>query len=87
MSFKERTDALEKLSQPNVELKKLLQSGRLAAVAGQQYTWDWLAPDYPNLADVVQFQQIVNQVRPTLIVETGIARGGSLALSASLLVF
>ena len=35
--------------------------------------------------DVVQFQQLVSQVRPNLIIETGIARGGSLALSASLL--
>ena len=87
MSFKERTDALEKLSQPNVELKKTSAKWlELAAVAGQQYTWDWLGlPIIQISPDVVQFQQIVNQVRPTLIVETGIARGGSLALSASLL--
>lgn len=87
MSFKERIDAFEKLSESNLELKKT--SARwleLAGIAGQQYTWDWLGlPIIQISQDVVQFQQIVNQVSPDLIIETGIARGGSLALSASLL--
>ena len=53
---------------------------------GQQYTWDWLGLPLIQISqDVVQFQQLVSQVRPNLIIETGIARGGSLALSASLL--
>ena len=38
---------------------------------------------YPQ--DIVAFQQIVSQVKPDLILETGIAHGGSLVLSASLL--
>ncbi len=38
---------------------------------------------YPQ--DIVAFQQIVSEVKPDLILETGIAHGGSLVLSASLL--
>ncbi|WP_028953312.1 cephalosporin hydroxylase family protein [Synechococcus sp. CC9616] len=38
---------------------------------------------YPQ--DIVQFQELISQVSPDLIVETGIAHGGSLVLSASML--
>ena len=50
------------------------------------YNFQWLGRpiiQYPQ--DIVAFQEIVSQVRPDLIVETGIAHGGSLVLSASLL--
>lgn len=50
------------------------------------YCFDWLQRpiiQYPQ--DIVAFQEIVSSVRPDLIIETGIAHGGSLALSASLL--
>lgn len=87
MSFKERTEAFAKLSQSNLELKNTSAKWlELAGIAGQQYTWDWLGlPIIQISQDVVQFQQIASQVRPGLIIETGIARGGSLALSASML--
>ena len=50
------------------------------------YNFTWLDRpiiQYPQ--DIVAFQEIVISSRPDLIVETGIAHGGSLALSASLL--
>lgn len=50
------------------------------------YLFDWLGVpiiQYPQ--DIVSFQEIVNRVKPDLILETGIAHGGSLVLSASLL--
>ena len=50
------------------------------------YNFSWLGRPiikYPQ--DVVAFQELVAQVKPDLILETGIAHGGSLALSASLL--
>ena len=50
------------------------------------YNFSWLSRpiiQYPQ--DIVAFQEIVTQVRPDLIIETGIAHGGSLVLSASLL--
>jgi len=50
------------------------------------YNFDWLGRpiiQYPQ--DMVAMQDIVWSVRPDLIIETGIAHGGSLVLSASLL--
>lgn len=50
------------------------------------YNFSWLGRpiiQYPQ--DIVAFQEIVSLVKPEIIVETGIAHGGSLMLSASLL--
>ncbi|MEI6830070.1 MAG: cephalosporin hydroxylase family protein [Synechococcaceae cyanobacterium ELA445] len=50
------------------------------------YNFSWLTRpiiQYPQ--DIVAFQEIVSSVKPDLIIETGIAHGGSLVLSASLL--
>jgi cephalosporin hydroxylase len=50
------------------------------------YNFSWLTRpiiQYPQ--DVVAFQEIVSTVKPDLIIETGIAHGGSLVLSSSLL--
>jgi len=50
------------------------------------YNFNWLSRpiiQYPQ--DIVAFQEIVSLVSPDLIIETGIAHGGSLVLSASML--
>lgn len=50
------------------------------------YNFDWLGRpiiQYPQ--DMVAVQHLIWRVRPDLIIETGIAHGGSLILSASLL--
>ncbi len=50
------------------------------------YNFQWLGRpiiQYPQ--DIVAFQEVVHRVKPDLILETGIAHGGSLVLSASLL--
>lgn len=50
------------------------------------YNFDWMGRpiiQYPE--DMVAVQELIWKVRPTLIVETGIAHGGSLVLSASML--
>lgn len=57
-----------------------------SAEAKYSYGFDWLDRpiiQYPQ--DIVAFQEIVSSVKPDLIIETGIAHGGSLVLSASLL--
>lgn len=54
--------------------------------AKYSYCFDWLERpiiQYPQ--DIIAFQELVSQVKPDLILETGIAHGGSLVLSASLL--
>lgn len=50
------------------------------------YNFDWLGRpiiQYPQ--DIVAIQEIIWRTKPDLIIETGIAHGGSLALSASML--
>jgi cephalosporin hydroxylase len=50
------------------------------------YNFDWLGVpiiQYPQ--DIVAMQELIWRVKPDLIVETGVARGGSLILYASLL--
>ena len=50
------------------------------------YHFEWLGRpiiQYPQ--DIVAFQEVVWEVKPDLIIETGIAHGGSLILSASIL--
>jgi cephalosporin hydroxylase len=58
-----------------------------ASIAAQySYNFSWLGRpiiQYPQ--DIVLMQELVFQTRPDLIIETGIAHGGSLVLSASLL--
>ena len=70
--------------------KNLLDSARVftetSVAAGYSYNFNWLGRpiiQYPQ--DIVAMQELVWTTRPDLIIETGIAHGGSLVLSASLL--
>jgi cephalosporin hydroxylase len=57
-----------------------------ACKAGYTYCFDWLGlPIIQVPQDIVATQELIWSVKPGAIVETGIARGGSLALSASML--
>ena len=50
------------------------------------YNFSWLGRpiiQYPQ--DIVAIQEIIWQVKPDLIIETGIAHGGSLIVSSSML--
>jgi cephalosporin hydroxylase len=50
------------------------------------YQWSWLGvPVIQMPSDIVALQEIIWETRPQLVIETGIARGGSLILSASIL--
>ena len=51
-----------------------------------QYNFDWLGrPIIQIPTDIVAIQELIWSVRPDLIIEAGIAHGGSLILSASML--
>ncbi|RMG30255.1 MAG: cephalosporin hydroxylase, partial [Methanobacteriota archaeon] len=53
---------------------------------GYTYNFSWLGRpiiQYPQ--DIVAMQELIWEVRPDLIIETGIAHGGSLIFSASML--
>ncbi len=58
----------------------------LANSHGYSYHFECLGRpliQYPQ--DIVQIQELISEIRPDLVVETGIAHGGSLVLSASML--
>ena len=69
----------------NLSLKSL--DWRIASAKyNYTYHFDWLArPIIQQPADILQVQEIIWSVKPDLIIETGIARGGSLILNASML--
>jgi len=57
-----------------------------SAKENYSYNFEWLSRpiiQYPQ--DIVATQEIIWKVKPDLIIETGIAHGGSLVLSASIL--
>jgi len=74
-----------------LEQNKNLQQNGLkflceSAKYNYSYNFDWMSRpiiQYPQ--DIIAFQEIVWKVKPDLIIEMGIAHGGSLILSASLL--
>jgi len=50
------------------------------------YTFSWLGRPIIQLPeDIVRIQEVIHEVQPDVIVETGVAHGGSLVLYASLL--
>ena len=50
------------------------------------YLWTWLGvPIIQMPADVLAMQEVIWRTKPDVIVETGVARGGSVVFSASLL--
>ena len=50
------------------------------------YNFSWLSrPIIQYPADIVAMQELIWRVKPDLIIETGIAHGGSLIFSASML--
>jgi cephalosporin hydroxylase len=71
----------------DARLKALTRDWFTAANAAKySYHFSWLGRpiiQYPQ--DIVAFQELIWTVKPDVIVETGIAHGGSLILSASLL--
>ena len=87
MSLDEQRSAILKSNAVNAAMQTAARTFFNETVrASYSYSFDWLSRpiiQYPQ--DIVAFQEIVSQTKPKLIIETGIAHGGSLVLSASLL--
>jgi cephalosporin hydroxylase len=50
------------------------------------YMWTWMgAPIIQTPADIAALQEVIWETKPDVIVETGVARGGSVIFSASML--
>ncbi len=71
----------------DVELARLTSEWfNRSALSGYSYNFEWLGRpviQYPQ--DIVGLQELIWKVKPEVVVETGIAHGGSLILSASIL--
>lgn len=73
--------------QADEELKRL-RSEVYAAIAKYRYTYNfnWYGRPIIQLPeDIITMQEIILRVKPDLIIETGVAHGGSLVFSASML--
>lgn len=87
MSFNDFRSQVLHAQAGNADLKASASNFfQLTVDSKYSYCFDWLGIpiiQYPQ--DILAFQEIVSTTRPDLIIETGIAHGGSLVLSASLL--
>lgn len=71
----------------HTELKEQSLSWMIAVAVGK-YSYNFTSLGRPIIQypqDIVAMQEVIWQVKPDLIIETGIAHGGSLILSASML--
>ena len=87
MSFAEEVKARIAANENNDRVKAPAREFmRASALSKYSYNFAWLGRpiiQYPQ--DMIAMQEIVWQVKPDLIIETGIAHGGSLIFYASLL--
>jgi len=85
--FAEQVAERLRLSALNKNLNLAAQTFMAESILPQySYNFQWLGRpiiQYPQ--DMAAMQEIIWEVKPDLIIETGIARGGSLILSASVL--
>jgi cephalosporin hydroxylase len=83
---RERVDIITAMGQ-NTELRRKSHEWLYeSAVAKYSYVFSWMGVpivQYPQ--DILAMQEILWDVRPDLIIETGVARGGSLVFYASIL--
>jgi len=78
------------MSERNFADKKLLDAAKAWHDASReydyQYMFEWMGrPIIQDPQDICAIQELIWRVKPDLIVETGIAHGGSLVLSAGIL--
>lgn len=81
----ERLAAIKKMSSDKVLAEKSLEWMRLSDQYKYNYNFRWMGLPiikYPN--DIVVMQEIFWKTKPDLVIETGIARGGSVIFSASM---
>jgi len=87
MNFKKEVELRVAKNECNEKLQNCAKQFRDDTVLSQySYNFSWLGRpiiQYPQ--DIVAVQELIWEIKPDLIVEAGIAHGGSLVLSASML--
>jgi len=85
--FEEEVSRRAEANAGNKHLRECASEFMRASLESQySYNFTWMSRpiiQYPQ--DIVAMQELIWRVRPDLIIETGIAHGGSLILSASML--
>lgn len=82
----ERAEDISKMAEDDFFREQSLEWMKLANSHRYSYHFEWLGRpiiQYPQ--DIMAIQEIIWETKPQLIIETGVAHGGSLILSASLL--
>ncbi len=82
----ERDELIEKNSKDEALVNSAKQFLEESARVNYSYNFEWLGRpiiQYPQ--DIVAIQELIFKVKPDLIIETGIAHGGSLIFHASML--
>lgn len=83
---KERNDDIARMADDETLKKASLDWMIISDKYKYSYNYTWLGrPIIKYPTDIVATQEIIWSVKPDLIIETGIAHGGSLMLSASML--
>jgi cephalosporin hydroxylase len=83
---KERSDAQEAMSKDKALKEKSLEWMLHADKYKYIYNFTWLGrPIIKFPQDIIALQELIFKVKPDLIIETGIAHGGSIIFSASML--
>ncbi len=84
--YSERQADVEKMSRDEALKQKSLEWMVAADKYKYTYNFTWLGrPIIKYPSDIIATQEIIWKVKPDLIIETGVAHGGSLMLSASML--
>ena len=86
-NFENRNKDFIKKQGSNKSLKKLSNKWMMeSSLYEYSYHFSWLGlPIIQFPQDIIALQEIIWRIKPDLIIETGIARGGSLIFSASIL--
>jgi len=87
MSFKDEVSDRLTENRNNTQLRESAREFFFHTISVKySYNYEWLSRpiiQYPQ--DIIAMQEIIWQVKPDLIIETGIAHGGSMIFSASML--
>jgi cephalosporin hydroxylase len=84
--YSERQADVEKMSRDEALKQKSLEWMVAADKYKYTYNFTWLGrPIIKYPSDIIATQEIIWKIKPDLIIETGVAHGGSLMLSASML--
>lgn len=84
--YHERVKAIEDMARDTDVRKQAVDFARDTAKYGYSYNFEWMGrPIIQFPQDIMAMQELIWRVKPDLIVETGIAHGGSLIMNASML--